>query len=246
MNTPTNPAPFQPRTPNTAGPSRHVYGNRVICNTDTRGYPTPQNRSPLKLVVDATEGFIPLWAENTHLRWRFQEQSMGYFADPDAAASEIERLLGEALLAWGEAAPVRFVKRSDAWDFEIAMVPNDECDNTGCVLASAFFPDSGRHELLLYPMLFQQSPEEQVATLAHETGHIFGLRHFFAAITEKQWKSQLFGTHRPFTIMNYGTKSVLTEDDQTDLSRLYELARSGELEKINGTPIRLVNAFHTL
>jgi hypothetical protein len=33
-------------------------------NTDSRGFPTPRDRDPLDSVVDATEGFIPLWARD--------------------------------------------------------------------------------------------------------------------------------------------------------------------------------------
>ena len=94
-------------------------------------------------------------------------------------------------------------------------------------LASAFFPDSGRHELVIYPKLFTQSEKEQVDTLVHEIGHILGLRHFFANISETRWASEIFGTHKPLTIMNYGNQSELTDDDRADLTRLYQAVRAG-------------------
>jgi hypothetical protein len=224
----------------------HVYGDGVRCDTEPRGHATPRGRSPLEIVVDASEGFIPLWVKDTTLRWRFRESTMKYFKSPAAAKTEIRKLLGEAVLAWGDAAPIKFAERSDAWDFEIVMKKNDDCDGSGCVLASAFFPDSGRHVLTLYPKLFVQARSEQVATLCHEIGHAFGLRHFFANVSETAWPSQIFGTHKPFTIMNYGSKSVLTADDRADLKRLYQSVWAGELTHINGTPIKLVKAFHTI
>jgi hypothetical protein len=46
----------------------------------------------------------------------------------------------------------------------------------GCVLASAFFPDAGRHELVIYPRMFAQNRKEPVDTLIHEIGHTFKLR----------------------------------------------------------------------
>lgn len=229
-----------------ADPDVHVFANGFRCDTETRGHATPQGRSPLELVVDASEGFIPLWVKDTTLRWRFRESTMKYFKSPAAAKIEIRKLLGEALLAWGDAAPVRFAERTDASDFEIVMRKNDDCDNNGCVLASAFFPDSGRHQLTLYPMMFTQIRQEQVETLTHEIGHVFGLRHFFANVSETAWPSQIFGTHKAFSIMNYGGQSVLTADDKSDLKRLYQLVWSGELTQINGTPIKLVRAFHTI
>src|SRR5690242_21278604 len=79
----------------------HVLKDGIICDTESRGYPTPDNRSPLDLVVDATNGFIPLWAPNMTLRWRFQQRSLEVFVDPVAAAAYIRDLLGRALLAWG-------------------------------------------------------------------------------------------------------------------------------------------------
>jgi len=59
------------------------------------------------------------------------------------------------------------------------------------------------------------------------------------------WRSEVFGTHKPFSIMNYGNKSKLTRYDKSDLKRLYQKAWSGELTEINGTPIRLVKPFST-
>lgn len=225
----------------------HIYARGAVCNTDTRGYATPENRSPTELVVDASEGFIPLWDTDVTLRWRFQEQAMAIFVNPDAAKTYIRALFGEALLAWGQAAPVRFSERHDAWDFEITVRPADDCDLNGCVLASAFFPDAGRHELVIYPKMFEQSLAEQVETLVHEIGHVFGLRHFFADIAETAWPVEIFGEHDEVTIMNYGEDSRLTEKDKTDLTLLYDLVWSGDLTEINGTPIQLVRPFsHSL
>ena len=223
----------------------HVYGKKVKCITDTRGFASP--RTPdgrTRIVVDASEGFIPLWAKNSTLRWRFQEHSMKVFADPPAAKVALRDLLGDAILAWGDAVPVKFAERKDAWDFEISVRNADDCDINGCVLASAFFPDSGRHEIVIYPMMLQEPRSEQVATLAHEIGHVFGLRHFFAKVGESAWPSEIFGKHKPFTIMNYGTKSVLTKADRTDLKNLYLGVWAKEITDINGTEVRLVRPFH--
>jgi hypothetical protein len=225
-------------------PQVHVFGNGVVCDTDVRGYPTPGNRSVTELVVNAPQGFIPLWAQGVTLRWRFQERSFRFFEDPEAAKRGVESLLGEALLAWGDAAPVKFTKRETAWDFEIVVRDGDRCTIDGCVLASAFFPDAGRHELVIYPKMFTQDRREQVETLVHEIGHTFGLRHFFANISETGTPSEVFGTHNPFTIMNYGNKSFLTDADKSDLKKLYREAWSGERKAINGTDIRLVKPFH--
>lgn len=224
----------------------HLLGPGIVCDTEPRGHATPRGRSPLEIVLDASEGFIPLWAQDMTLRWRFRESSMNNFANPSAAKAEIRALFAEALLAWGLAAPVRFTEDEDLWDFEIVMRSADDCNATGCVLASAFFPDSGRHKFVLYPKMFTQTREEQVDTFIHEIGHVFGLRHFFANISETAWPSEIFGTHSKFSIMNYGSLSELTIDDTNDLRRLYQLAWGGSLTQINGTPIRLVKPYHTV
>jgi hypothetical protein len=224
----------------------HTLKKGIRCDTDTRGYATPENRSPLQLVVDATEGFIPLWAKSTILRWRFRESSLQAFQDPNAAEAAIEQLFGEAILAWGDAAPIKFTKDKDVWDFEIVIRNGDDCDINGCVLASAFFPDAGRHQLLLYPKMFSEDRREQMATLCHEIGHTFGLRHFFAQLKETGFRSELFGKQDKFTIMNYGAESRLTDQDKADLKKLYALVWAGDLTKINGTPIKLVKPFHTI
>ena len=117
----------------------------------------------------------------------------------------------------------------------------DDCDTSGCVLASAFFPDAGRHKLVLYPKMFTQDREEQLETLIHEIGHVFGLRHFFAQLSETAWRSEIFGKHKKFSIMNYGGDSKLSDDDRGDLKKLYQMAWAGELTQINGTPIKFMN-----
>jgi hypothetical protein len=222
----------------------HVHRHGVRCATDSLGQETPDGGSPFEIVVDATEGFIPLWEKKTILRWRFKDSSLSMFEDAEAAKKEIRGLMGEALLAWGSAAPVKFKENDDSWDFQVVVRAADDCDINGCVLASAFFPDAGRHDLTIYPKMFTQSRQEQLDTLIHEFGHAFGLRHFFAKISEKKWASEIFGEHKPFTIMNYGNDSVLTDADKKDLRALYRAVWKGELTEINGTPIRLVKPFH--
>ncbi|MBW3510957.1 MULTISPECIES: matrixin family metalloprotease [Janthinobacterium] len=224
----------------------HVFGEHqtLVCDTDRRGQESPGSTSPLDLAVDASEGFIPLWAKGTVLRWRIQKRGLSDFVDPVSVVHAVRTLLGEAIVAWGDAVPIKFTENDDVWDFEIVVRNSNNCHINGCVLASAFFPDAGRHEFVVYPKMFEQSRKEQVDTFIHETGHIFGLRHFFANISEKKWPAEIFGKHHPFSIMNYGAESELTEADKDDLKQLYESAWSGKLTDINGTPIRLVQPYH--
>jgi len=215
-------------------------GKSFICRTDYR----PRKRSPLDLRIDATGGFIPLWAENHVLLWRFNSTSLAVFQNSDALKAKIRELLNAAIAAWGDAVPIRFTEDNDNSDFEIVVEKNADCSPQGCTLAQAFFPDAGRHQLYIFPTMFEQSDEEQVETLTHEIGHIFGLRHFFAGDSETLWPSELFGHDNPLSIMNYGANSKLTDEDRSDLKKLYQSAWSGDLTKINLTPIKLVRPFH--
>lgn len=226
------------------GPHVHMIRKGVRCDTEKRGHSASRGRSPFEIVVDASEGFVPLWAKDSTLRWRFRESSFQVFDNPTAAKAAVEKLFAKSILAWGDAVPVKFARREDAWDFEIVMKQADDCDANGCVLASAFFPDAGRHKLYLYPKMFEQSKQEQLETLVHEIGHIFGLRHFFALISEGEWPAKIFGKHSKFSIMNYGADSMLTAADRADIKKLYQTAWAGQLTKINGTPIKFVRPFH--
>jgi len=217
----------------------HIYGKHVLCITDNKGH----KKSPFELVVDASEGFIPLWDENVTLNWRFDKSFHDFFKNPVQAKTEIKKLFAEAVLAWEDACPIKFSENNDLWDFEITVLP-DRCNENGCVLASAFFPQQGQDKLVIYPNLFSQSRQEQVETLIHELGHIFGLRHFFAQTHEKEWESEIFGEHDPFTIMNYGAPSILTPADKSDLKHLYQLVWSKQLTQINGTAIKLFKPYH--
>jgi hypothetical protein len=219
----------------------HVFDDGVVCDLEPR-YIEPDDA---EIVLDAQLGRIPLWEQNTTLRWRFQERSLLQFRTPEATKASIRRLFDRAVLAWGDAAPIQFEERNELWDFEIIFRRNDDCDASGCVLASAFFPGPGQNKLEIYPQMLQRSEQQQVNTLVHEIGHIFGLRHFFAKLRETGAPSVVFGVDRAVSIMNYGAQSQLTTDDTADLKRLYQMVWSGDLTKINRLPIKLMKAFHT-
>jgi hypothetical protein len=211
-----------------------------ICRTDYR----PRESSLAGIVVDATEGFIPLWERNQVLLYRFDAASLAVFLHADDIKAKVTGLLNSAIAAWGDAAPIRFKEHADNSDFEIVIERFDDCTTQGCVLAEAFFPDAGRHRLRIFPQMFQQEEKEQIETLVHEIGHVFGLRHFFATQFESDYPSEIFGENEEKSIMNYGELSQLTEVDKRDLKLLYEGVWSGTLTQINRTPIKLVRPFH--
>ncbi|WP_226646710.1 matrix metalloproteinase-11 [Microbulbifer variabilis] len=180
-----------------AEPIVHKYDDNKVCVTDKVGYPVLENRSPLDLVLHSGEGYISLWGKNVTLRWKFDEESLRYFKKPDEVKDYIRALLGEALLKWGDASPVKFNENPNVWDFKIRVESVEICSVVGCTLSRAFFPNPGRNELVLFPTMFEQNRKEQVDTMIHELGHIFELRHFFADLKEKAWHSVIYGVHKP-------------------------------------------------
>lgn len=195
--------------------------------------------TPFEIVVGLGD-YIPLWDKNVILKWRLSP-SFNEYSNSENVKNSIRELFEEALSQWGDASPIKFEESIDNFDFEIIMRP-DSCNINGCTLASAFFPNSSIKVLALFPKIFTQSKVEQVETLVHEIGHIFGLRHYFAKELEGTWRSEIFGDHNPLTIMNYGNESTLTEQDRIDLKKLYSLVWNKEIDNINGLPIKLFNS----
>jgi len=225
----------------------HVPGRKCITESRFPNPPEAPQREGIQpeVVVDVVRDHIPLWEPNTILNWRFEEASIQRHADGEHMKRRVRRLLHAAVSEWSDAAPVKFVESQADWDFEIAILKRRDCDEDGCTLASAFFPaDRGRQRLLILPTLFECSRDEQVMTLVHELGHVFGLRHYFADTEEAAFPSKTFRTHSSFTVMNYGWKSRLTVADRKDLEWLYEAAWSADAEARLGLPVRLCKAPH--
>src|SRR5262245_46319842 len=142
----------------------HVLRKGVICTTEKRA----RKRSPTEIVLTATEGFIPLWAENQVLRWGFNMESLRLLQRADSIESKIRALLNDAVTAWGDAVPIRFKENPDNSDFEFVVERHIDCvPGLGCTLARAFLTDALPHQFYIYPTMFEQSLKEQVDTMAH-------------------------------------------------------------------------------
>ncbi|KAF9155856.1 hypothetical protein BG015_008327 [Linnemannia schmuckeri] len=228
-----------------ADPSTHRFGKHRLCVTGERAH----KLSPLEL-RGGTRGFIPVWEKDVVLRYRFNDRSL---RESKRTKKEILNLFNKAVEQWGDAAPVKFIEDEVVWDFEFDVRKDRFCFEDGCVLASAFFPDGGRHHFVIYPSMFDQSEPEQVETLVHELGHVFGLRHWFAKYEDAElggdWRSEVFGHNDPVTIMNYDDlttdidECTLTKNDKHDLKHFYNLVWNRDLVSINKTPIRLFKPF---
>ena len=92
----------------------HELGKGRICTTDVPGL----RRSPLDLVLDASEGFIPLWEQGKVLRWEFERTSLEMIDNSSEVKAYVRGILEEALLEWGSSAPIGFTESNSASDFK--------------------------------------------------------------------------------------------------------------------------------
>ncbi|CAN0352313.1 unnamed protein product, partial [Ectocarpus sp. 4 AP-2014] len=109
----------------------HRLGKNLVCRTDERGFATPGDRGPLDLVLDASEGFIPLWRFGTTLRWCFDEAALNALEDRVRRGSQVRDLIEEAMMAWGDAAPVKLREERDSYDFRVVVHASDDCTFRG-------------------------------------------------------------------------------------------------------------------
>ena len=165
----------------------HRCGPR--CITESR-VAVPMGIQP-EIVVDLDRGKIPLWARNTTLNWRIDEASFERYGDSESMKRKVSLLFRDAGDAWGAAAPVTFQESCKAWDFDISIRKRKDCGDDGCTLASAFFPAPERRRVLLYPSMFEYDRSEQLSTMVHELGLVFGLCHFFADTDAEETKLPL-------------------------------------------------------
>lgn len=223
--------------------SEKIRHRCITDDADTQIINEKRSNSDIESVTEIVVGIgneIPLWKKNITLKWMFNPIFETY-NNSSQVKNYIRNLFTTAISMWGDSSPINFIESSEQSDFDITMRP-DNCNANGCTLASAFFPNDLNKTLSLYPKMFQQSREEQVETMVHEIGHIFGLRHFFAKELESRWRSEIFGDHVPLTIMNYGIQSTLTEQDKSDLKTLYRVVWANDLTRINGLPIKLYSS----
>lgn len=225
----------------------HCYGsnNELTCGTDKPGQVFPRDvRSLTEFVLDTSRGSVPLWAKDSILNFRFNQQSLSCYGEPERGRAIILTFFSSAIRKWGDSVPVRFREDNDNYDFEFFCSGSQPFVNGRPLVASSFLPNELRGKFVIYPSLrqmFDESPGMAEQVLCHELGHIFGLRHFFALIEERGFSAEVFGTHSKFTIMNYGPDSRLTDTDKSDLKMLYHEAWNGRLTTINGTSVTFIS-----
>ncbi|PKK42685.1 hypothetical protein CI102_12727 [Trichoderma harzianum] len=200
----------------------HAAAAKYKCATQTHGC------AEIRVGWD---GKIPRWRKGSELSYVVCVESF-----PSPLSSLVEDSMKAAIDMWGGIS-VRFkqVARNDPATF--AVIYENRNRN---VYACSFFPNDSSRELTIYPPSLRE-PNYLANILAHEVGHILGLRHEFAHEREKGHASALFGSENADSIMNYfdhPKQLQVREQDLEELKRFYayDKTKYGKLSILDVNP----------
>ncbi|PON31069.1 hypothetical protein TGAM01_v200489 [Trichoderma gamsii] len=162
-------------------------------------------------------GYATRWKKGSVLRYTVCTET---FPSPQWAARTAREAAKAALMWQNIGARFEKVSRDEKATFAIKYCfEPDDCRPD--VYARAFFPKTSPDELFVYQFALEPYNVDFLANiLAHEFGHILGLRHEFAVET-----SFLLGDKNNRSIMNYfrhPSELQVGEQDREDLARYYE------------------------
>lgn len=177
------------------------------------------------------DGEIPRWRRGSELSYVVCVESF-----PAPLSSLVQDSMKAAIDMWcGIGVSFKQVARNDPATF--AIVYKNRNRNT---YARSFFPNESSRELIIYPPSLQNT-NYLSNILAHEVGHILGLRHEFAYEREKGYPSVLFGSKNTDSIMNYfdhPKRLQVREQDLEELERFYayDRVKYGKLSILDVSP----------
>ncbi|KAL7791754.1 hypothetical protein V8C43DRAFT_62082 [Trichoderma afarasin] len=174
-------------------------------------------------------GEIPRWSSGSEL---------GYAIHDDTFPSDLSAKIGPAMEAavdmWqNHGVSFKQVGRNDPATFAVVYE-----EGNPKAYARAFFPNEQRRKLSVFQRT-RRAPDSLPGLLAHELGHIQGLRHEFAHTDEEemQFPSVLVGSENTKSIMNYFARPEQYQVQQSDLKELRSFYEYNKAE-YKGLPIR--------
>ncbi|KAL6794422.1 hypothetical protein J3E68DRAFT_427895 [Trichoderma sp. SZMC 28012] len=160
------------------------------------------------------DGEIPRWRRGSEISYVVCIESF-----PAPLSSMVEDSMKAATGMWNDiGVSFKQVARNDPATF--AVIYENRNRNA---YACSFFPNELSRELIIYPPSLQTT-NYLSNILAHEVGHILGLRHEFAHEREEEYPSALFGSENADSIMNYfdhPERLQVREQDLEELERFY-------------------------
>lgn len=182
---------------------------------------------------------IPRWRNGSELSYNVSSDS---FENPDAAILVAAAMEG-AKSMWGKTeVTFKLVSRADPATFQIKFkkIPDNNNPNIR-IYAESFFPEDNLGSTLFIYQSALDNARYLPNILAHELGHIFGLRHEFAIERERGFPSVRFGRENHLSIMNYfdhPSEFQVRDEDRKDLAAFYAYGQTHyqELPIIDITP----------
>ncbi|KAK6507233.1 hypothetical protein TWF481_005683 [Arthrobotrys musiformis] len=183
---------------------------------------------------------IPLYKQGSDLVYYVDSKT---FMNPACDGEYIAACFALALASWG-ILPISFTRTDNPGDAHFHIAGRAKA--AGNVYARSFFPNTTTPPVLKIYELGIKNFHAMVNILAHEIGHILGLRHEFARRKPKELTEPavLFGAENPSSVMNYHHDLLdckVTEQDRQELRRFYTSAYTHGWDQYQGLRIKFVS-----
>jgi len=182
-----------------------IIHSHYKCNTED-----PSN----ELWVHLEGGEVPLWQYDAVVTFTLLSSSFPSVAHANFTKEQILAAISD----WGiSGIELRFVPESDSR--KATFIVRYSKRPNGGTIARAFFPTAEQSDVVIYPLAFSRGQIDYLKNvLAHELGHVYGLRHEFAI---EEGDTLQFGPSNSSSVMNYNDPPVIQSSDRIWLQKLY-------------------------